>query len=324
MSTVGQGKKRKDFCYFFVLKYRTLREFNFGPFLQIKLDKFNPLRDVVRATWLKSTRAIPSTKDPLGALTSNDSGRAFFWDDAKDITDSTSAIESIKGVGGYVTGVDSSYMDGAADVIELSRVCRSWVYMLVSSASELRSVSRVLGCDARFESRGDEGVTWRGGDVELDCDNGIAENFCELFDAEEKGTDCLTALSLLCEGVVAKFLSREESGSAWNAWDWRGEWAGDDNDIERCEALSSSSSSLSSSWWPEAIEFARKLRPKECGESGGDDSEIERWDEVSASSSRSTLKAESLWEFSVEMECARASRADMDGGVALAVDETDE
>jgi hypothetical protein len=64
------------------------------------------------------------------------------------------SVSPLGGDGGYVgmgSSFGSSNTDGAADVFGLSAAPISWVYMLESSGSELRSVSSVYGLEARFE-----------------------------------------------------------------------------------------------------------------------------------------------------------------------------
>lgn len=87
---------------------------------------------------------MPRTSGRSLGSTSIDSGLALR--DDPDATEAMDSVSPLGGDGGYVGIVwsfGSSKTDGAADVFGLSGSPISWLYMLESSGSELRSVSRV-------------------------------------------------------------------------------------------------------------------------------------------------------------------------------------
>lgn len=100
MSTIGKGEKGKHFGDLLVLEYVTLTEFDLGA--NLVLDRHDERMSCPRnlTKWLKSTKAIPSTRGPFGGCSNNDSGRALReYVDAAEVKESTSVV-SEEDVGG--------------------------------------------------------------------------------------------------------------------------------------------------------------------------------------------------------------------------------
>ena len=77
MSPVRKREKRKYFRNLLVFEDITLAEFDLGANLVVDQygERMSFLTSLTR--WLKSTKAMPSTRGPAGGCNNIDSGRAF-------------------------------------------------------------------------------------------------------------------------------------------------------------------------------------------------------------------------------------------------------